>query len=122
MIDGKKVLEALRERWKSGETQVSIAKSAGISHAHVCELFSGKADVDGLTIKTLNKLFPEATLDLRGDTVSIHADYNSGNVVGVNRGKISSDCAAAVMNKILNSEILSDVEKVKVLKVLNDER
>lgn len=118
MIFGKDILAALRERWESGETQQNIAKKAHISQAYLCDLISGKSDIEGLTVKKLNALFPEASLNLRGDSVSIHADHNSGNVVGVNRGRISSDCMTAVIDKILESEELSDAEKVKVMKVL----
>lgn len=118
MIASDKILDNLKARWNSGETQASIAKSAGISQAYLCDLISGRADVEGLTIKKLNKLFPKAQLLLDGDSISIHADNNSGNVVGVNRGKISSDCLTTVVDKILESEDLSDAEKVKVMKVL----
>ncbi len=118
MIDQKKILSLLLQRWRDGETQADIAKKAGISQPYLCDLISGKADVEGLTIKKLNALFPEASLNLEGDSVSIHADYNSGNVVGINHGKISTACIAAVVDKILESDELSDTEKVKVMKVL----
>ena len=115
MISGIDILESLKIRWHSGETQASIAKSAGISQPDLCDLISGKADAEGLTIKTINKLFPHASLQLGGD---VHINNNSGNVVGINNGKITSGCLSAVIEKILDSDELSDTEKVKVMKVL----
>jgi predicted transcriptional regulator len=118
MISGKQIVDALRQRWQNGETQQAIAKVAGISSPHVCELLSGRADAEGLTVRTINKLFPEASLDLQGNSVNIQADFNSGNVVGIKNDTTAADCLSVVMDKILNAEELSDAEKVKVMKVL----
>lgn len=117
MVDGNSILEALRTKWQFN-SQEEISKASGVSRTYICELLSGKADVYGLTLKKINKLFPKAVLKLDGDSVSITADHNSGNVVGVNNGEISSNCMSAVLDKILESEELSDAEKVKVMRVL----
>lgn len=118
MIDSRRIIEHLTQRWQNGETQASIAKLAGISQAYLCDLISGKSDVEGLTVKTINKLFPDASLHLDGDSISIRADYNGGNVVGVNRGKVTMECFSSIIDKILETEDLTAEEKVKVMKVL----
>lgn len=118
MIAANCIIERLIQRWQRGESQLSIAKKAGISQAYLCDLFSGKASADGLTIKKINSLFPKATLLLDGDSVSIRADHNKGTVVGVNRDQISTDCLTAAITRIVDSKDLSDVEKIKVIKVL----
>ena len=81
-------------------------------------LLPDKRKIDGLTLKKINQHFFRSPLLLSGDTVSIHDDSNSGNVVGVNRGPVSWDCISAVQGRILESEELSAEEKVKMLKVL----
>ena len=118
MIDAEKIIESLRQRWQAGETQLKIAQNAGISHAYLCELISGKNDPNGLTIKKINALFPKATLNLHGDTAVISAPRNSGNVIGINNGSLESSCLSSVMDKVLYTEELTAEEKVKVLKVL----
>ena len=89
-----------------------------MSQSYIAELISGQCAVDGLSLKKVNQLFPDAVLLLSGDTVSIHANRNSGNVVGVNHGTISQDCMSAVQDKILETKDLTDAEKIKFLKVL----
>ena len=119
MIEARDILSELRQVYENGATQQQISDRTGVSRSYVRDLLSGKRPVDGLTLKKINQLFPRAVLLLGGDKVSITADRNSGNVVGVNHGTVSQDCLAAVQNKILEAETLSDEEKVKVLKVLN---
>ena len=118
MIATKEILVKLRQLYDSGATQQEISKATGVSRSYVRDLLSGKRQIDGLTIKKVNQFFPRAVLLLDGDTVSIHASSNAGNVVGVNHGTVSQDCMSAVQDKILGSEDLTAEEKVKVLKVL----
>ena len=118
MIACKEVLAELRRKYDSGLTQQKIANASGVSRSYIRDLLSGKRKIDGLTLKKINQLFPRSLLLLTGDTVSIHADRNSGNVVGVNHGSVSQDCLSAIQNKILETDDLTAEEKVKVLRVL----
>lgn len=119
MINMKEVQAALREMYtSSGMTQTEIAQATGVSQSYIADLLSGKSSMENLSLKKINQLFPRAVLLLSGDTVSIHANRNSGNVVGVNHGTISQDCMSAIQSKILETKDLTDAEKVKFLKVL----
>ena len=118
MIAAGDILAELRRRYDSGSTQQELSQLTGVSRSYIRDLLSGKRAIDGLTIKKINQLFPRSVLQLNGDTVSIHANRNSGNVVGVNHGTISQDCLSAVENRILESTDLTAEEKIKVLKVL----
>ena len=118
MIDSKIIIKALREQLQGDLTQLELSERTGVSRTYICELVSGKANSDGLTIGRLNALFPECVLDLHGRNVQINANNNSGNVVGVNNGKITADCMAQVMAKIIDASELSDSEKIKFMKVL----
>lgn len=118
MIDFEDIISALKGEYDSGMTYEQIARKHGVSYTYIHNLFSGKRAVEGLTLKKINKLFPNAVLHLNGDNVFVRADHNSGNVVGVNNGTIDAGCMAAVLDKILESDELSDTEKIKVMKVL----
>ena len=109
------VRQKLQEEYSAGMTQLEMAKKYGLGQSHISRIISGKKSI---SFEMLETMFPNATVNLDGDHISIHADHNSGNVVGVNRGKISSDCMTTVIDKILESEELSDAEKIKVMKVL----
>lgn len=121
MIDGNKILDALRKRWESGETQAAIARAAGISQAYLCELISGKNNIDGLTIKKINKLFPEAELQLGcriiGDNNTIIRSevQCDKNFLPAEEGKLRS----AIINAIIDLDI-DDAAKCKVLAVVKN--
>ena len=114
MIDCNILYDRLKEEHKKS-TYDEMSSKYGIAHSYLHNLLNGKRGMDGLTIKMLNKLFPQATLNLHGDI------YNSGTnngVVGVNNGTVSNDCLSAIENKILSTDDLTAEEKIKVLKVL----
>lgn len=114
----KEIFDFLKNEYSKGATYNDLAKKYGISYTHIHNLLSGRRSVSGISLEFFFKIFPKAQINLAGDVVSIHADHNSGHVVGVNRCGISSDCLSAVMDKILESGELSDAEKIKVMKVL----
>ena len=116
MIDAKDILAELRHIYDDGATQQEISDRTGVSRSYIRDLLSGKRPVDGLTLKKINQLFPRSVLLLSGDTVSINADRNSGNVV--NGDQISDGCLSAIIDKIIASDELTAEEKVKVIKVL----
>lgn len=118
MIDVKIILDALMQQYQKGKTYQEIAKSGGLSYSYLHEIMTGKRPADGISVKKLNGLFPQCVLFLEGDSVSIDAPRNSGNVVGVNNGGVIGGSMEPAIDKILASEELSDSEKIKVLKVL----
>lgn len=71
-----------------------------------------------MAVRSVIKMFPNATLNLNGDSVSISAESNSGTVVGINTGTIGADCLSAISDKILMDEDLTAEEKIKFLKFL----
>ena len=131
MINMAGLLEALRTKYRRpGPTQHELAEEAGISDSYLTELLSGKCDVSGLTMKKINQLFPNATLNLSGDTVNTEQNHGH-SVMSVNHGTVnvgSSGAANAVeggayyrvhvAEHILHSDDLSDEEKVRFLKIL----
>ena len=118
MSISQKVYDTLKSEYESGMTQEEVAARHHVRHSQVQPILSGKRSTGGLLLSTLDRMFPNATIDLYGDNVSIRADHNKGSVVGVNHGSIAADFLSSVMDKILAADELTDEEKVKVLRVL----
>lgn len=112
------ILAALKERYKKEKNYKKIAKQSGITYSYLYGLIHGTNDPKKLSLEKFFQLFPLATIDLYGDSVSIRADHNKGAVVGVNHGNVATDFLSSVMDKILAADELTDEEKVKVLRVL----
>lgn len=70
MIEMKQVYAALREKYSAGMTQQEIADATGVSQTYIGNLLSGQRPIDGLTLKKVNQLFPEAVIVLNGETTS----------------------------------------------------
>ena len=102
----------------NGATYQEMAKRFGVSYQYLRELMQAKKPVERMSLEFLFKLFPKATINLHGDAVAVHASGTNGNVVGVNRGAVDGDWVQSAMQKILETEDLSDSEKIKVLKAL----
>ena len=117
MIDCNVLYDRLKEEYEKS-TYDEMSRKYGIAHSYLHNLLNGKRGMDGLTIKMLNKLFPEATLNLKGDFFIADNTGTNNGVVGVNNGTVSNDCLSAIENKILSTDDLTAEEKVKVLKVL----
>lgn len=112
-----KIYSSLREEYANGATYKDLSDKYGVSYTYIHFLLNKKRDVSGISLEFFFKLFPNAKINLDGD-VSITANHNSGNVVGVNNGAITTDSYAVVIDKILECEELSAEEKVKFMKVL----
>lgn len=117
MIDANEILNVLKKEYEKSTYQ-QMAKKYGIAYTYLYDIMRGKYNPDSLTLKKINKMFPDAVLHLYGDKVTITAPQNQGNVVGVNNGAIGGDCLSAVLDKLLATDELTAEEKVKVIKVL----
>ena len=120
MSISKTVFETLFSEYSSGMTQEEVAAKHNVRQGQIQKLLANSRSAGGLLLDTVDKMFPNATVNLYGDSVSIHAVQNHGAVVGVNRGTITHDrdLLFEIENKILAADELTDEEKVKVLRVL----
>jgi hypothetical protein len=120
MINTKEILDALKELYNSGATYIEIGEKLGVSKSYVHSLLTGARAIDGLTVRKINQLFPNAVLHINGDKVNINASNNSGNVVGINHGRISNnkDITEAILNEVMDSEKLSAEAKVEVFNIV----
>ncbi len=116
------VYEWLRAQYDKGKTQVELAQKTGLHQGELCQILSGKKSVSGMRIETIQRIFPNATLNIDGaPTVS-----GVGNFVGSHNSDIaihasSSSCSDkmnAIKNAILDSETLNPESKIEVLKII----
>lgn len=111
------ITDAIEAAYAEGKTQKEVAQKFNTTCTTINRLLSGKRSTGKLTIETFDRMFPEASIDLKGAAL-IHAPQNRGNVVGINNGHMGPDCLSEVIDKILSTEELTAEEKIKVLKVL----
>ena len=104
----EKIIEMLKHEYNSGATYQELADKYNVSYTHIHNLLNGKRAVSGISLEFFFRMFPHATINFAGGDFS-HL---------INNGKITSGCLSAVIDKILESEDLSDAEKIKVMKVL----
>ena len=83
MIDAQSLIDALRDRYKSGETQQEISEKTSVARSYICDLLSGKKKADGLTLKKINQLFPHAELSLGNRSI--------GNSNIITNSRVQSD-------------------------------
>ena len=125
MIDLKQVQQALRDKYNApGMTQQQLADEAGMSRSYIAELISGKCAVDGLTLKKVNQLFPDAVLSLGnrsigdGNVIHRHARVQSdNNFLPVDEGS-AEVFRRSLIDTIIASEEISDEERGKFLRII----
>lgn len=111
----------------SGKTQKEIGDQFNIDPSYINRLLLGQRKYSGLTLHSVQRMFPNATLNLTGDISMSQRGTNYG-VVGVNNGMVSngpssaSDCISrsVLESLILHAEELSAEERVKFLLFLKE--
>lgn len=89
MNASKQILDCLLNEYNGGMKQTEMAKKHNVSQQYICRLLSGKRSCADLTIKTLMKMFPLATLNLNGDgnsTITQVASNVKVNTQNINNG------------------------------------
>ena len=119
-----KILAQLKEEYRSGMTQQEIAKAHNVTHPQIQRLLSGQRDCGGLTIDTVSKMFPNATIHLHGDpVVASNSGINHGNVIGVNNGQIHSSSVENFRDRAIRAVLDLDLppeHSMTVLKTLKN--
>ena len=115
----EQVLREMKRLYDGGMTQEEVAAHCHIRHTQAQKILSGSRNASGLELRTFDKMFPNATVNLYGD-VSNHADHNKAPAIEGNRGTTSPnpDSISAVIDIIMASDKLTSDEKVKVWNVL----
>jgi len=116
MIDIAALREELLRIYQTGTTQQEISEKTGVAQSYIADLMSGKKKFGGLTLRKINQLFPDATINLHGDTVM--ADNSGALVENDTPANIEAAFLIDKIDRIVDSDELTAEEKVKVLKVL----
>ena len=83
------VFEALHALCDGKRNQEEVAKSLHVSQSYLNRLLNRKRPVSGMTLDSVQKMFPHATLNLHGD-VSLSQTGTNNGVVGVNNGTVNN--------------------------------
>ena len=98
MNASKQILDCLLNEYNSGMKQTEMAKKHNVSQQYICRLLSGKRSCADLTIKTLTKMFPLASLNLNGDISTSQTGTNNVVVNGENSGTVNNGAHPAVQS------------------------
>ena len=112
------ILDILKKEYKAGKTQNMIAKKYNLTQTDVQRLLSGKRSVDKLSLKVFMRMFPNASINLTGDVVSVSADNNSSAFGQVNGNINISDSSPeikAITRGIMDTKDMSAGEKGRAL-------
>lgn len=118
----KEIKKQLTDSWENGETQEDIAKRLGISRTYLNRILSGKRNVDGITLKTLLRMFPAATISLDGSVIADNSGTVNG-VVGINNGTVTTDgetFRSRAIDALLESDLPPEyaLRSIKIIKNL----
>lgn len=119
MTIAEQVRNVLTDEYKRGDIQQEMAKRHNVSQQYISQLISGKKPCDGLTARKLNQMFPGATLNLTGDTVTVNSSGdNNGTLIGVNHGTVASASVETFRNRAIASVMELDIPAEAALAVL----
>lgn len=114
MLD-KQIKSILEQEEAAGMSHREIGKRHHVSHTHITHLLNGKRPVSGLTIETVQKMFPLASFNLNGDGVNAANSGTVHGVVGLNSGTVNTITPAAlesfrfrILEAVIDLDIPSD--------------
>ena len=73
------ILAALKAEYDTPRTYEQMHARSGVNASHICALLNGRKSVAQMSLDTLLKLFPRASISLDGPAA---AEVNSHNVAG----------------------------------------
>ena len=123
MLD-EQIKSILEQEKAAGLSHREIGKRHHVSQTHITHLLNGQRPVSGLTIETVQKMFPLASFNLNGDGVNAANSGTVHGVVGLNSGTVNTSTPAAlesfrlrVLEAVIELEIPADALQV-VLKTI----
>lgn len=98
---------------KAGKKQVDIAKKHNVDQQIISRILSGKRRIGGLTLDTVEKMFPDATINFKGATIQNSGTaFVNGNVVNKTS---DSGIPADVLKGIMSNKDSSPKEKAEII-------
>ena len=121
----KQVMDYLRTEYDSGMTQDEIAKKHNIIQSQIQKILSGERTAGGITLQTLDKMFPKAEIYLEGNSHTINAQGNAyvNHVRGGNIDQSQHNVernGSKLLSEILRYDKFSAEEKVKFMQFVEE--
>lgn len=120
----KIIRDELRRLSGGSKNQQEVAEKIGISRPYLNRLLSGKYPVSGLTVATLEKMFPRMVVYLNGDGVNATNTGTVNGVVGLNSGTVNaseSSLRLRIIEAVIGLDIAPDALQA-VLKTIKEVR
>lgn len=98
----RQIEDVLKNEYRNGSTQVEMSRKFNCDQQTISRLLSGQRKFGGLTLDTVQKMFPRAIIYFNGDKVEIN--NNSGTAAGIVHGNmtnISSQAESGVPADVL---------------------
>ena len=95
MTIAEQIKKIIDSEHAAGRTQKEIGDLLNIDPSYINRLLLGQRKYTGLTLNSVQKMFPHATLNLHGDISLTQTGTNNG-VVGVNNGTVNNSISPPV--------------------------
>ena len=94
------VANCLAAEKSSGQTNQEIANKHKVATSYITNLLNHKRSIGGITLATLEKMFPAATVNLTGD-IHQEANGNTNSHINQTAGLIAEDRSEVLRGKII---------------------
>ena len=104
--------------------QEEVAGKLGVSRSYLNKIIRDKCPVSGLTVATLEKMFPRMVVYLNGDTVNaVNTGGTRNCVVGFNNGTVNAEGSLRlrILEAVIGLDIPPDALQA-VLKTIKEVR
>ena len=108
---------SLEDEYRRGRTHQEIADEHHVSRSYIQYLLSGGRSYGKLKVEAVERMFPNATINLNGNGITQFASNVRVNNQSVNLGKTADAYRDEVMKKIISLDLNGDDLK-KVLTAL----
>lgn len=115
MTIAETVRNIIQSEYDAGKKQREIADAHNVSRSYIQSLLTGRCPYEGITLDSLSRMFPSATLNLNGGGITQVASNVRVNNQSVNLGK----SADAYRNEAVAAVIKLDLSGDDMKKVLN---
>lgn len=115
------VIKVIKAEYDSGKTQCELAKAYGVTQTYIHCLLSGKSPASGISLGTLQKMFPRARLDLKGGGGPVQVMQNCGDgnrQTAGDAGNAGEEMKQRAVESVLGMEGIPDDVRTKVLREL----
>ena len=125
MSISRSVYETLNQEYQSGMTQEEVAAKHHVRQGQIQKLLSNARSADGLLLKTLDKMFPNASINLYGDNNIMQTASNvsvrngSVNTISMNSGAAAEQIRARIIAALIPLDIQPDALQT-VLRAINE--